>query len=136
MGEYLTSLMSHSISISLFLQVLFKTVLSGVGKSTSSSNGCALLTLPYFHSIPSQYYEHHEPLMVPFNFGGFDAGFGNPAFAGSDFHQSLPIGHEQTAALHAGAETAVNNVVSNATGGASTSVVSAPGLSAYATVGE
>lgn len=90
--------------------------------------------MTFFHSIPSQYYEHHEPLMVPFNFGGFD-GFSGPSFAGSEFHQSLPIGHEQTAALHAGAETAVNNVVSNATGGAS-SVLSAPGLSAYATVGE
>lgn len=72
--------------------------------------------------------------MIPFNFGGFD-GFSAPGFSGSEFHPSLPIGHEGTAALHAGAETAVNNVVSNATG-ASTTVVSAPGLSAYATVGE
>lgn len=86
-------------------------------------------------SIPPHYYEHHEPLMIPFNFGGGFDGFSAPAFGGNDFHASLPIGHEGTAALHAGAETAVNNVVSNATG-ASTSVVSAPGLSAYATVGE
>lgn len=88
----------------------------------------------FLHSIPPHYYEHHEPLMIPFNFGGFD-GFSGPGFAGNDFHSSLPIGHEQTAALHAVAETAVNNVVSNSTG-ASTTVVSAPGLSAYATVGE
>lgn len=75
-------------------------------------------------------------MMVPFNFGGYDAGFSAPGF-GPDFHQSLPIGHEQTAALHAnggfGAESAaINNVVSNATGAS----VSAPGLSAYATVGK
>ncbi|KAG5671903.1 hypothetical protein PVAND_002072 [Polypedilum vanderplanki] len=87
----------------------------------------------HHHGIhPHPFYEHHEPLMVPLNFG-YD-GFSGPAAFPSDFHPSLPIGHEQTAALHAngalGAESSPQNVVSNATGAS----VSAPGLSAFATV--
>lgn len=71
--------------------------------------------------------------MVPYNFdlGGYSGPSGFPG----DFHPSLPIGHEQTAALHQngalGAET--NNVVTNITG--APAVANTAGLSAYATVG-
>lgn len=72
--------------------------------------------------------------MVPFNFGDYGASFGGPSGFPSEFHPNLPIGHEQTAALHAngalGAESAAVNNIANATGAS----VSAPGLSAYATV--
>lgn len=77
--------------------------------------------------------------MVPFNFGEY-GGFSGPAAFPNEFHPQLPIGHEQTAALHAngglGAESGVTNVVTNGTG-SSTVVSTGPGgLSAYATVGE
>ncbi|KAL7019380.1 hypothetical protein ACKWTF_011100 [Chironomus riparius] len=92
----------------------------------------------HHHGIPAPYYEHHEPLMVPFNFGDYGAFQGAAGFPG-DYHQQLPIGPEHTAALHAngglGAESGVSNIVSNGTG-SSTIVSSAPGLSAYSTVGE
>lgn len=84
--------------------------------------------------MPPPFYEHHEPLMVPYNFDL--SGFGGPSGFPGDFHPSLPL-NEHTAALHAngalGAET--NNVVTNITGGAA-SVANTPGLSAYATVGK
>lgn len=86
--------------------------------------------------MPPPYYEHHEPLMVPYNFDL--TGFSGPGGYPGDFHPSLPL-NEHTAALHAngalGAES-TNNVVTNITGGASASVASTPGLSAYATVGK
>lgn len=70
--------------------------------------------------------------MVPYNFDM--TAFGGGSGFGNEFHPSLPIGHEQTAALHAngalGVET--NNVVTNITGASAAS----PGLSAYATVGK
>jgi hypothetical protein len=73
--------------------------------------------------------------MVPFNFGDY-GGFSGPAAFPSEFHPQLPLGHEQTAALHAngalGAESAAVSSVSNATGASASS----PGLSAFATVGE
>lgn len=85
--------------------------------------------------MPQPFYEHHEPLMVPYNFD--ISGFSAPAGFGGEFHPSLPIGHEHTAALHAngalGAET--NTVISNVTGGAA-AISNSPGLSAYATVGK
>lgn len=72
--------------------------------------------------------------MVPYNFDL--SGFSGPSGFPNDFHPSLPIGHEQTAALHSngalGAET--NTVISNVTG--SPSMANTPGLSAYATVGK
>jgi len=88
--------------------------------------------------MPPHYYEHHEPLMVPFNFGDY-GGFGGAAGFPSEYHQQLPIGPEHTAALHSngafGAESGVSNIVTNGTG-SQTVVSSAPGLSSYATVGE
>lgn len=72
--------------------------------------------------------------MVPYNFdlSGFSAPGGFP----NEFHPSLPLGHEQTAALHQngalGAET--NNVITNITGNAP--MAQTPGLSAYSTVGK
>lgn len=79
------------------------------------------------------FYEHPEPLMVPYNFDM--TGFSGPGGYPGDFHPSLPIGHE-AAALHGagalGAET--NSVISNVTG--ATAVNNTPGLSAYATVGK
>ena len=80
-----------------------------------------------------QFYEHPEPLMVPYNFDL--TGFSAPSGFHGDYHSSLPIGHE-AAALHQngalGAET--NNIISNITG--ATTVSNTPGLSAYATVGK
>lgn len=71
--------------------------------------------------------------MVPYNFDL--SGYNGPSGFPGDFHQSLPLGLEQTAALHQngalGAET--NNVVTNITGAPSAG--NSPGLSAYATVG-
>lgn len=82
--------------------------------------------------MPPHFYEHHEPLMVPYNFDL--SGFSGPSGFPGDFHPSLPI-HE-AAALHQngalGAET--NNVISNITG--ASAVTNTPGLSAYATVGK
>jgi hypothetical protein len=84
----------------------------------------------FFYSM--HFYEHPEPLMVPYNFD--ISGFSGPGGYPGDFHPSLPIGHE-AAALHGagalGAET--NNVISNVTGATSSNT---PGLSAYATVGK
>lgn len=84
--------------------------------------------------MPPHFYDHHEPMMVPYNFDL--TGFTGPSGFPADFHQSLPIGHEHTAALHSngalGAET--NTVVSNVTGGSA--ILNTPGLSAYATVGK
>jgi hypothetical protein len=72
--------------------------------------------------------------MVPYNFDL--SGFGGPSGFPGDFHPSLPIGQEHTAALHSngalGAES--TNVISNTS---ATSIVNTPsGLSAYATVGK
>lgn len=78
------------------------------------------------------FYEHPEPLMVPYNFDL--TGYSGPAGFPGDFQPSFPIGHE-AAALHGagalGAET--NNIISNVTGA---TVNNTPGLSAYATVGK
>lgn len=78
------------------------------------------------------YYEHPEPLMVPYNFDM--TSFGAPSGFPSEFHPSLPLGHEHSA-LHAnGALGAESNNVSNITG--APAVAQSPGLSAYATVGK
>lgn len=72
--------------------------------------------------------------MVPYNFDL--SGFSSPSGFPGDFHPALPLGHEQTAALHQngglGAET--NNVITNITG--NPSMAQTPGLSAYSTVGK
>lgn len=71
--------------------------------------------------------------MMPYNFDM--SGFGAPSGYPNDFHPSLPIGHEQTAALHQnGAFGAESNIVSNVTG--APSIANTSGLSAYATVGK
>ncbi|CAO1435442.1 unnamed protein product [Diamesa serratosioi] len=68
------------------------------------------------NNMPPQFYEHHEPLLMPYNldFSSFSA----PAHTNFDFpseFQPSALGHEHTAALHhsgsLGAETAINNVV-------------------------
>lgn len=72
--------------------------------------------------------------MVPYNFDL--SGYGGASGFGGDFHPSLPLGHEQTAALHQtgslGAET--NNVITNITG--APAMANTAGLSAYASVGK
>jgi hypothetical protein len=101
-----------------------------MGKEIELSSGNSQINFPL--SMP-HFYEHHEPLMVPYNFDM--TGYGGGSGFGNDFHASLPIGHEHTAALHSngalGAET--NNVVTNITGAPA---AASPGLSAYATVGK
>lgn len=78
------------------------------------------------------FYEHHEPLMMPYNFDM--SGFGGASPFPEQFHPSLPIGHEQTAALHqTGALGAETNSVTNVTGAPS---AANSGLSSYATVGK
>lgn len=69
---------------------------------------------------------------MPYNFDL--SGFGGPSGYPSEFHPSLPLGHEQTAALHQnGALGAETNIITNVTG--APSIANSPGLSAYATVG-
>lgn len=100
------------------------------------------ISLKYFydllcqHRIPPHFYEHHEPLMVPYNFD-MGAAYGPSAFAGNDLHpQQFPIGHD-TAALHKqgqlGSES--NLVVANVSESGAPAAPNAAGLSAYSTVG-
>lgn len=91
--------------------------------------------------MPPQFYEHHEPLLMPYNldFSSFSA----PAHSNFDFpseFQPSGLGQEHTAALHnsgsLGAETAINSVVTQNNSSpvnAISSVAQHPGLSSYAT---
>lgn len=90
------------------------------------------------HSIPPHFYEHHEPLMVPYNFDMGSAYGGPSGFPGNDLHpQQFPIGHD-TAALHKqgplGSES--NLVVANVSESGVPAAQSPAGLSAYSTVGK
>lgn len=91
---------------------------------------------PCQHSIPPHFYEHHEPLMVPYNFD-MGSAYGPSAFPGNDLHpQQFPIGHD-TAALHKqgplGSES--NLVVANVSESGAPAAPAA-GLAAYSTVGK
>lgn len=91
--------------------------------------------------MPPQFYEHHEPLLMPYNldFSSFSA----PAHTNFDFpseYQPTALGHEHTAALHhsgsLGAETAINSVIAHNNSSPIQAIPSVPlqsGLSSYTT---
>jgi hypothetical protein len=82
------------------------------------------------------YYEHHEPLMVPYNFDM--SGYGGPSAFQNDLHAPFPIGHESAALHQSGALGSESSpVATNVTGSGTPAVTNnAPGITAYSTVGK